>query len=213
MTQTEVITIEIESPKIEVEVSTSSTETDNSSSKTDDTLKPRDLFYIIMTAIGCYFRDYFRKFIGVKGAKNMYQRPRWAQLILTFVGVFIGIGSTAVGHYYILQTTGTQEVSLLLAALGASAVLLYSEFKAPLSQPRHVFGGYLICGIVGTVCRIILTYIEVPNSEWVHPWMLTLSLTLSILLMQLTRTTHPPGGAVTVLIMLNPLVSYDILSI
>jgi CBS-domain-containing membrane protein len=155
-------------------------------------------------AVKDYLIAYIKKPFGVKGLQNPYKRPHWTQLILTFLAVFVGIGASAVGHYYILASLQTQVIQIMVGALGASAVLLYSEWKSPLAQPRHVFGGYIICGLVGTIGRIILQFIDA--RDWVYPWFLTITLCIAILLMQLTRTTHPPGGAVTTIIMMSPLV-------
>jgi CBS-domain-containing membrane protein len=167
-----------------------------------------DFFTNLPKNVKNYLLETIKKPLGVyPRIPNPYKRPRWQQLILTFIAVFIGIGSASVGHFYILATLGTQVIQMMMGALGASAVLLYSEWKSPLAQPRHVFGGYIICGLTGTVGRIILFYLEVPTGAWVHPWVLTLTVCISILLMQLTRTTHPPGGAVTAIIMIGPLVS------
>ena len=79
---------------------------------------------------------------------------------------------------------------LLVAPLGASAVLVFCVPASPLAQPWRVIGGDLVSAAVGlTLGHAIAT-----------PWLAaSLSLGGAIALMSLLRCLHPPGGACALL--------------
>lgn len=115
-------------------------------------------------------------------SRNGYfnQRKRIVkELIVTGLGSFIGIGAVA---FLSCQF----ELPLLIASFGASAVLLYGAYESPLSQPRNVLGGHVLSAFVGTTCYQLM------GDAW---YSITIAVTLTILLMTVTKTLHPPGGA------------------
>jgi CBS-domain-containing membrane protein len=67
---------------------------------------------------------------------------------------------------------------------------------APLAQPRALFGGHFIGGLVG-VC-ITKLFLLLPTEErytelqWLAA---SLACATAIVLMQVTGTTHPPAGS------------------
>lgn len=77
--------------------------------------------------------------------------------------------------------------SWMVAAVGASSVLLFVLPSGPLSQPWPVIGGYLVSALVGVTC-----------ARWVPhlPLAAALAVSISILGMLWLRCVHPPGGAV-----------------
>ncbi|KAK9826659.1 hypothetical protein WJX74_008463 [Apatococcus lobatus] len=80
------------------------------------------------------------------------------------------------------------HIDLLIASFGASAVILYGVPDSPLGTPRAFVGGMVISAVVGCAIR---------NAIKDHPWLaIPLAVALSIILMEVTRTVHPPGGAV-----------------
>ncbi|NRT15590.1 CBS-domain-containing membrane protein [Flavobacterium sp. 28A] len=102
----------------------------------------------------------------------------------SFVGSFIGIGTLA---YLQSQTLPDADVLFLIGSFGASSVLIYGIIQSPLAQPRNLIGGHVISAIVGvTVVKLV------PDIMWLAA---ALSVSISIILMQLTKTLHPPGGA------------------
>lgn len=109
------------------------------------------------------------------------------ELLATIVGIFGGIGSISLITYLL-------DVPLLIAPFGASAVLLYSATSSPLAQPRNLIGGHLIAALVGT------TSYQLFGETW---YAVTLSVCCSILLMMVTNTVHPPGGATAIVSVLN----------
>ncbi|MEM5528477.1 HPP family protein [Gammaproteobacteria bacterium AS21] len=84
----------------------------------------------------------------------------------------------------------------LMAPFGASTVLVFALPNSPLAQPKNVIFGHLLTAAVG------LFFVQFVG---VYPWSLALATGISVTLMLLTNTTHPPAGANPILVMLlNP---------
>jgi CBS-domain-containing membrane protein len=101
------------------------------------------------------------------------------------MGAFIGVGLLGwLGTY----TDFTEhDGTFLIGSFGATAVLLYGSPSAPFAQPRHVLGGHMIGALIGVACA---QFLHVPL------WILAaVAVSLTIVLMYLTKTTHPPSGA------------------
>lgn len=75
---------------------------------------------------------------------------------------------------------------LLIGSLGASAVLLFGATESPLAQPRNLVGGHLVSALVAVV--VVAAFGSTPLT-------MALAVGSSIFLMNITHTTHPPGGA------------------
>ena len=107
----------------------------------------------------------------------------YQEILLSYLGSFLGIAALA------YLTTGS-GYPLIAAPFGATAVLVFAVPDSPLAQPRNVIGGNLIAAIV------CVTLVQLFGSE---PWVMALAVATTIKLMQLTRTLHPPGGAIALL--------------
>ncbi|WP_420871187.1 HPP family protein [Leptospira bandrabouensis] len=94
--------------------------------------------------------------------------------------------SSTVSIWSILAITNWFGHSLLIGSFGATAVLLFAVPEAPLSQPRNLIGGHLISATIA----VILVAIFGTNF-----FTIGFSVGLSIFVMYLTHTLHPPGGA------------------
>jgi CBS domain-containing membrane protein len=129
--------------------------------------------------------------------KKLKRQLRLAQIVIyketlidakehfwTFVGSFIGIGLIGLFHS---RYFSANDNLFLIGSFGASSVLIYGSIHSPLAQPRNLIGGHLISALVGVTMRILL-----PDTLWLAA---ALSVSLSIVLMQITKTLHPPGGA------------------
>jgi len=79
-----------------------------------------------------------------------------------------------------------QGATLIVASMGASAVLLFAVPHGALSQPWPVLGGHLISAAIGVACAKLL-----PDPLLAGP----LAVALAIGAMQYLRCLHPPGGA------------------
>jgi CBS domain-containing membrane protein len=75
----------------------------------------------------------------------------------------------------------------LIGSFGASSVLVFGVIQSPLAQPRNLIGGHVISALVG-----VTIYQFLPNVIWITA---PLAVAQSIVLMQVTKTLHPPGGA------------------
>lgn len=107
------------------------------------------------------------------------------------LGAMVGIG--AVGGLAALT-----DLPLLLAPLGASAVLIFGQPGSALAQPANVFGGYLLATLVGVAAAMAF-----PGMWEVA----ALAVGFAIALMAMLRVTHPPAGAVPLVALAAPLQS------
>jgi CBS domain-containing membrane protein len=102
----------------------------------------------------------------------------------TFLGSFFGIGLIGLIGSRIFTA---YDNLFLIGSFGASSVLIYGHINSPLAQPRNLIGGHVICAIVG-----VTLYKLIPGLPWLSS---ALAVSISIVLMQITKTLHPPGGA------------------
>lgn len=104
--------------------------------------------------------------------------------LLACAGALAGIGLT--GLICTLVFGHSTAVPLIVAPMGASAVLLFAVPASPLAQPWSVVGGNMLSALSGVVVSHV-----VPD-----PFLASgLAVALAILVMSLTRCLHPPGGA------------------
>jgi len=119
------------------------------------------------------------KYILYKETLVDYKEHFWA-----FLGSFVGIGIIA---YLQSQQLPDSDVVFLIGSFGASSVLVYGVIQSPLAQPRNLIGGHLVSAIIGvSVLKVF------PDIIWITA---PLAVSLSIVMMQITKTLHPPGGA------------------
>lgn len=129
-----------------------------------------------------------------KKIKRSYRKVRYViyketlidekEHFFTFLGAFFGIGIIGFinSKYFVANDT-----LFLIGSFGASSVLIYGAINSPLAQPRNLIGGHIVSAIVGVTIHKII-----PNELWLSA---ALAVSLSIVLMQITKTLHPPGGA------------------
>lgn len=126
--------------------------------------------------------DWLRDFLGMESSKVSH-----LERLVSGLGAFVGIFST-----YIISHTflGDTPLSLLMvASMGASAVLLFAVPHGKLSQPWPVLGGHIISAIIGVTCALYI-----PETILALP----LAAGLSVLVMHYLECIHPPGGATAV---------------
>lgn len=102
----------------------------------------------------------------------------------SFAGSFAGIGLIAFIQTHFLSES---DNFFLIGSFGASSVLIYGAVQSPLAQPRNLIGGHVISAVTGVLIQQTL-----PGIIWLTA---PLAVSLSIVLMQITKTLHPPGGA------------------
>jgi CBS domain-containing membrane protein len=119
------------------------------------------------------------KYVVYKETLVDYKEQFWS-----FLGSFIGIGTIA-----FIQSCYLSEMDnlFLIGSFGATSVLVYGAIQSPLAQPRNLIGGHIISAIIGVSVSQFL-----PDILWITA---PLAVSLSIVVMQYTKTLHPPGGA------------------
>jgi CBS-domain-containing membrane protein len=106
-----------------------------------------------------------------------------AERIISAAGGFVAIlGIFVVSR----QVVGFPDSAILVASMGASAVLLFAVPHGQLSQPWAVLGGHLIAAFVGVTCAQLIANELLAASAAVG---------LAIGAMYYARCIHPPGGA------------------
>ena len=114
-------------------------------------------------------------------------RPHHRHVFWSWFGSFLAIAATA---YLSVRTNSP----LLMAPFGATSVLIFGVPESPLAQPRNVIGGNLVAALVS------LIILHLFGSS---PWAMGLAVATAIAMMQFTRTLHPPGGAIALVVMMT----------
>ncbi|MEW6677672.1 MAG: HPP family protein [Pseudomonadota bacterium] len=112
---------------------------------------------------------------------------KWRAGLGAFLGILavVTIGSQVPGH------AGSP---LVLASMGASAVLLFAVPHSPMSRPWPLLGGHLLSATVGVSCGIAIDFL---------PLAAALAVALALVIMYYGRCLHPPGGATALAIVLG----------
>lgn len=120
----------------------------------------------------------FRLFAPILAGATLRDR------MVACLGAILGISLTAIISGYIFESDF--HLPLIIAPLGASAVLLFAVPASPLAQPWPIIGGNTLSAFVG-----------VTVAYFVHDPMIAtgLSVSLAIMAMSFARCLHPPGGA------------------
>ena len=86
----------------------------------------------------------------------------------------------------------------IVAALGASAFIVFAMPHSITAQPRRLIGGHIVGLLSGTFCYY--AFLSGPLGKLITGWEFTtlfvyaLAVGLSIFLMAITNTEHPPAG-------------------
>lgn len=124
-------------------------------------------------------RSRFVRYVIYKETLIDFKEHLW-----TFIGAFAGIGLIGSIHASHLQVN---DSVFLIGSFGASSVLVYGVINSPLAQPRNLIGGHVVCAIIGVTIQKLMG-----GPVWLEA---SLAVSLSIVVMQITKTLHPPGGA------------------
>lgn len=127
-----------------------------------------------------FLKRWKRKFSMLQQSRKHQPKFSWQHIGLSYLGSFIGIAVLAYLSVY-------SSYPLIAAPFGATAVLVFGVPDSPLAQPRNVIGGNLIGA---------LTCVALVDLFGTAPWVMALAVATTIKLTQLTRTLHPPAGAV-----------------
>tara|TARA_B110000208_G_C11694267_1_gene403489 strand:+ start:205 stop:672 length:468 start_codon:yes stop_codon:yes gene_type:complete len=121
-------------------------------------------------------------------------------------GAFSAIG---LGSVCMLQHLLGSDSAMVLGSFGATACLIFAAPSAPFSQPRNVIGGHLIAATVGCTVR----YAALLAAPEGFPTLATLPIAAAtaIMLMQVTRTMHPPAGGTSLIAATHGALGYELL--
>ncbi len=115
-----------------------------------------------------------------KLAYSVSEREHW----ISATGGLLGTLAILLASQFL---PGNHGNSLIIASMGASAVLLFAAPHGALSQPWPVFGGHMVSALAGVSC-----------ARWLDGDLMlaaSLAVALSIAAMYSLRCLHPPGGA------------------
>jgi CBS domain-containing membrane protein len=123
--------------------------------------------------------NWLRRFVPAPLPTTYWERLRAS------LGAFLGIAAT--GAICTLWAGSASELPLLIAPMGASAVLLFGIPASPLAQPWSIVGGNLLAALIG-----------VTAAQWIGSPLLAsaAAVAAAFAAMSLLRCVHPPSGAV-----------------
>jgi len=123
---------------------------------------------------------------GLAAWAGVQPRPATGRLVHAFIGAVFGMFMTA---FVMHRWAAGQAVSvpLLVAPMGASAVLLFGLPASPLAQPWAIIGGNTISALCGIFWAHVLSDSGMAAG---------LAVASAIVMMGAARCLHPPGGAV-----------------
>ncbi|WP_428670666.1 HPP family protein [Roseibium sp.] len=119
-------------------------------------------------------------------------RPVWKDLVRATLGGFAGIAVCAVFAW----GANLSDVFpvFLIAPLGASAFLVFAVPNSPLAQPWSAVAGNTLAAVCGVAAAKFLDPAFAP----------AVGVAMAFAAMMFGRALHPPGGAVALLIALDP---------
>ncbi len=133
-----------------------------------------------------HLTNWIKSFIPESISVNNTERLRAS------IGAFIGIILTCLITYLI--EGDNSDIPLLIAPIGASAVLLFAVPSSPLAQPWSIMGGNMLAAFIG-----------ITSAMWITNTFLAaaVAVSLSIFIMFHLRCLHPPAGAVALVTVLG----------
>lgn len=133
------------------------------------------------------------------GYGEPHKFPGMVEVFWSWLGSAIGIGLCAwLSSFWF----GPRDMSLIIGSFGASAVLLYAAIHSPLAQPRNCFGGHVLSALIGVFC--FQTFGDI---AWLAG---SIAVSISIAVMLLTNTLHPPGGATALIAVIGSETIHDL---
>ncbi|KXN91382.1 hypothetical protein AN958_00905 [Leucoagaricus sp. SymC.cos] len=142
--------------------------------------------------------SWLSRWFGYRSAPSPKQ-PDYIIYIWSFIGAFCGISVIQAvfeqGQYFVRR-----KVPSIVASYGASAVLIYGASEVPLAQPRALFGGHFLGALTGVIITKLFQLLPTEERFDELTWLAaSLACATSIVVMQVTQTTHPPAGATALL--------------
>ena len=123
-------------------------------------------------------RSRFRFFVPILAGAT------WRDRLVACVGALVCVGAT--GLICSLLLGNDPHLPLLVAPMGASALLLFAIPSSPLAQPWSIVGGNTVSALIGL---LVSRYVPEPAVA------AGCAVAFAIAAMSLLRCLHPPGGA------------------
>jgi CBS domain-containing membrane protein len=111
--------------------------------------------------------------------------------LLTTLGAFVALLAVAMISRVIV---GPGDAPYIAAYMGAAAVLLFAAPQSPMAQPWPLLAGHVVSALVGVTCYKFIPDVLLASVS---------AVALAILVMQLLRCVHPPGGAAAMVAVLG----------
>lgn len=126
--------------------------------------------------------------------RAVYQERKLSAVPLTFAATFIGIYLISIPALFPSWPLSTKL--FLVGSFGASAVLLFAAPRAEFAQPRNAVAGQVIAATIGvTAYKLLSAHVGLAAA---------LGVAVTVCVMQVTRTLHPPAGATALIAVLGP---------
>ena len=102
--------------------------------------------------------------------------------------------SLAIVTWISYQFLNKQDIPFILASMGASTIILFLIPSSPMGRPWAFFAGNIISAVIGITCAQLFTNLLIS---------IPIAMVITLIVMQLTRCIHPPGGATALIILLG----------
>lgn len=107
----------------------------------------------------------------------------WREKVVSGIGGFVALAVVVIVSRDVLDGEGAR---LVVASMGASAVLLFAVPHGALSQPWPVLGGHVLSALVGVASARAIDDVTLAAAVAVGG---------AVFVMHVGRCIHPPGGA------------------
>ena len=106
----------------------------------------------------------------------------------------------------VLIILDSTQQTVIIASIGASVFIVFTAPNAFSSKVRSILGGYIIGSIIGIGCSLLAGLLHTAGTEgWGTTVVImgAVSVGLSIFLMVITDTEHPPAAGLALAFVLN----------
>ncbi len=115
----------------------------------------------------------------------MQNMPR-SELLVSIGGAFV---ATLIASFFSSTLLEAEQMPMILASTGASAILIFGLPHVEVSQPWNLVGGHVVSALVGVTCYKLIGNDILASST---------AIAVAMLLMHGLRCMHPPGGATAI---------------
>ncbi|KAL9050276.1 MAG: hypothetical protein Q9162_006723 [Coniocarpon cinnabarinum] len=124
----------------------------------------------------------------------------------TFIGTFCGIALIE-GVYRASAPLQSLHPPIIIGSFGAAAILEYNTVASPLAQPRNLIFSHAFCSVIAvgiTKLFALLPHDRFEDLRWLAGAIIVATCSV---VMSITKTVHPPAGAMALLAATSPQIS------